>query len=92
MASAGLAQPGKTPQTPFGRPDTTPYEEIDLPTLVVGGAHDTMRLERWMQEFVPRLPEARAVEYPGCGHLVPVDAREMFAKDAVDFLLEVYPP
>jgi pimeloyl-ACP methyl ester carboxylesterase len=92
MASARLSPPGIQPASPFGRPDRTPYERIAVPTLVAGGAEDTMRLEGWMEEFVPRLPAGRSLEYPRCGHLVPIDAGEAFAADALAFLLEVYPP
>jgi len=92
LAAARLSAPGTSPRSPFGRPDTTPYEQIKVPVLVAGGDSDTQRLPGWMDQFVPRLPCARAVVYPGCGHLVPVDAAGAFAQDALRFLLEAYPP
>lgn len=92
MASLMLAPPGTPKRSPFGRPDPTPYERIQAPTLVVGGADDQLRLDGWLDEFVPRIPNGRGVLYESCGHLVPVDASDRFNRDALAFLLETYPP
>lgn len=92
LTAATLSAPGTSPRSPFGQPDTVPYEQIKVPVLVAGGDSDTMRLPGWMEKFAPRLPCSRAVVYPDCGHLVPVDAAGSFARDALDFLLEAYPP
>jgi non-heme chloroperoxidase len=44
--------------------------EIDLPTLVISGSRDLLTPPRRGREMADRIPGARLVVLPGCGHLV----------------------
>lgn len=41
---------------------------ISAPTLVLRGEHDTARTPAHVAELLAGIPDARAVELPGCGH------------------------
>src|ERR671917_1371719 len=52
------------------RPDSTEtLGRITVPTLVVGGAEDTISSPEVMGEMAARIPDARHVTLPGVGHL-----------------------
>lgn len=51
-----------------------PYENLDLPTLVITGGRDRVFLDRdAVSGLMQRLPDARQVELADVGHLVPVE-------------------
>lgn len=59
---------------------------IDVPTLVVHGAHD-IRAPRWVaDDLVARIPGAEMAVVEGAGHLVNVDAPERLASEVRAFL------
>ena len=43
--------------------------ELELPTLVVHGAHDVMALPKWGRAAAEAIPGARYLELPRCGHM-----------------------
>jgi proline iminopeptidase len=59
--------------------------DIDVPTLVIGAAHDTMDPEhmRWMAE---QLPQGRYLHCPNGSHLAQFDDPEHYFAGLIDFL------
>lgn len=88
--SARLRPPGTAVGGEFGKPDRTVYERIGIPTLVIAGREDPLRLPGYATELAERLPDSRLLVYPECGHLPNVEHAERFAADLVDFLRERY--
>jgi 3-oxoadipate enol-lactonase len=64
----------------------TPVERIEVPTLVVHGALDRVVDPRNGDLLARRLPDARLVAVPGCGHLVPLEAPDRFNAAVLEFL------
>ncbi|MGA2502897.1 MAG: alpha/beta hydrolase [Anaerolineales bacterium] len=60
--------------------------EIKAPTLVVTGAEDTTVNPARQRLLVDGIPNARQVIVPNAGHAVPVDQRERFNKELLEFL------
>jgi 2-hydroxymuconate-semialdehyde hydrolase len=84
----------KSPQLPpriddFGQPDTTPYEQIAVPTLVLAGANDKLRESGYAHEIVARIPHGRVRVYPNCGHLPNLEVPDAVAPDILAFLADV---
>jgi 3-oxoadipate enol-lactonase len=49
-------------------------KNIAVPTLLVAGEQDRQDpLEQHRSEVLPRIPQAKMVVIPECGHLVPID-------------------
>ena len=63
--------------------------EIRVPTLVVTGERDLVDTHRVADTLVVCLPNARLIEAPGAGHLVNLEAPELFREVTSAFLREV---
>ncbi len=61
--------------------------ELDMPSLVMFGREDGLSNEHHQEDMAKRLPDCRFFEVPGCGHLVPLEAPELFSA-ALQALLE----
>lgn len=85
-ASARLRPPGSEGGGEFGKVDTTPYENITVPTLLVAGADDPLRLPGYADEVAARIPDVELVVYPDCGHLPHIEHPERFRDDLLSFL------
>jgi pimeloyl-ACP methyl ester carboxylesterase len=85
----------KSPQVParleFGQPDTTDYEAIGVPVLVLAGAQDKLREPGYAEAIATRIPSARARVYENCGHVPNLEVPEAVAHDVLTFLREVDP-
>lgn len=73
----------------FGAPDTTPYEDIKVPTLVVAGANDPLREPGYAPALAARIPGAELVVYDGCGHCPNIEMAEAFNAVTLTFLRRV---
>ena len=63
-----------------------PYEDLDLPVLVMTGAHDRLfRIDSDVAELAARLPRAREVRFPDAGHLIPAERPEAFTRELIAF-------
>jgi 3-oxoadipate enol-lactonase len=62
--------------------------EIQTPTLVVTGDHDTTVPLQSQHMLVEKIPGARQVIIPGAGHALTIDQPELFNKELVGFLKE----
>ena len=86
-ASARLARPGAEATGQFGPPDTTPYECIEVPTLIVAGALDRLREPGYHQVLNERIAGSSAVLLPDGGHMVNFDCADWFNRAVPEFLM-----
>lgn len=84
--SARLRPPGAEGGGEFGKPDTTRYEKIAVPTQIIAGADDPLRLPGYADELANRIHDVELHVYPQCGHMPNVEHPERFVADAVSFL------
>jgi pimeloyl-ACP methyl ester carboxylesterase len=71
----------------MNRPDSRPgLAEIDCPTLVVVGADDGVTTPEHAAEIVDRVPGARLVVVPDCGHLSTLEQPAVVTRTLVDWL------
>jgi pimeloyl-ACP methyl ester carboxylesterase len=69
------------------RPDSTPLlEEIEVPTLVIGGEEDGISSPEIMGAMAEKIPDARHVTLPRAGHLSNLEAPEGFNAALKEFL------
>ncbi|MDJ0781360.1 MAG: alpha/beta hydrolase [Desulfosarcinaceae bacterium] len=67
-----------------------PYEQLDLPVLVITGLQDHVFLEtEVVAELAARLPKGRRVDMPDAGHLIPAERPEALADQLIQFAQEV---
>ncbi|HIJ57238.1 MAG TPA: alpha/beta hydrolase [Deltaproteobacteria bacterium] len=63
-----------------------PYEKLDLPTLVVTGLADhVFYKEAHVSELFGRLPNAKRLDIPNAGHMIPVEKPEILIEAFLDF-------
>ncbi len=60
--------------------------EIAVPTLVIGGEHDSLTPPAMKRELAGRIPDARLEILPGCGHMANMEQPEAFNSVVLDFL------
>lgn len=67
-----------------------PYEELDIPTLVITGLQDHVFLEKnVVDDLFLRLPKGQRVDMPDAGHLIPAEQPEALAEILISFVKEV---
>ena len=67
-----------------------PYEDLNLPTLVITGLQDHVFLERDVVETLfARIPDGRRADMPAAGHLIPSEQHEAFAEVLISFAKEI---
>jgi pimeloyl-ACP methyl ester carboxylesterase len=67
-----------------------PYEDLNLPTLVITGLQDHVFLERDVIETLfARIPDGRRADMPAAGHLIPSEQPEAFAEVLISFAKEI---
>ena len=75
----------------YSRPPTdvwTLLPAVTQPTLAVRGAHSTTLQEESWQRWHSLQPQARFVEIPEAGHLLPMEKPQEVAKTSLSFLAE----
>jgi len=66
-----------------------PYEQLDLPTLVLTGLQDDMFLNLAdVASYAARLPQAQRLDLADAGHMVPVERPQTFIQALLDFAAE----
>jgi pimeloyl-ACP methyl ester carboxylesterase len=91
-AAARLKSPAVAPRDQdFGQPDSTPYELVDVPTLLIAGAEDRLREPGYATEVHERIAGARLEVFERCGHLPQLERPEDFNRIVLEFLADVYP-
>ena len=63
-----------------------PYEDLDLPVLVMTGEHDRLfRIDADVAQLTARLPQATTVRFSDAGHLIPAEQPEAFTRELLAF-------
>lgn len=91
-AAARFRSPITPARADFGIPDTTEWEKIGVPTLIVAGAEDPLKEPGFGDAIVARLPQGRSIVYPECGHAPNIEVANRFNTDLLAFLVQTYPP
>lgn len=86
VAATRLKAPDIAPRRGFGHADTTPYEQITVPTLAVAGTADRLRQPGYFEAF-QRIPHGEVVVLEGAGHLLNIERAEDCNKAMLEFLL-----
>jgi len=84
--AARLKAPNVPPRSSFGQDDTTPYEAIPFPTLLVVGARDKLR-EPGYHVPMERIPSSQTLVVDDAGHLVNIERAEVVNPALVAFFL-----
>ena len=74
----------------FGVPDSTHYEDIAFPTLIVAGAEDPLREPGYAPKLAERIPDCELHVLEECGHCPNIEMAETFNEIVVDFLKRVH--
>lgn len=70
------------------RPDMTEFlDQINVPTLVISGRHDTITPVEEMQEMADAIPGSTFVCIENAAHLVPLERGQEFNQAVRDFLI-----
>ncbi|MBM08465.1 MAG: hypothetical protein CMF69_02650 [Magnetovibrio sp.] len=63
-----------------------PYEQLDLPVLVLTGIHDRLfRIDSDISELKARIPQAEEKVYLDAGHLIPLERPSQFCEHLIEF-------
>ena len=68
---------------------TSTLADIDVPALVLVGEEDALTPPLAAKEIVAGLTEGRYAEFPGAGHLSPLERPAEFNEEVLVFLHEV---
>lgn len=85
VAATRLKAPNVPKRTEFGQVDTVAYEGVRVPTLAFAGAKDQLR-EPGYHMALERIPGARVEVVAHAGHLLNIEAAEVFNRISVGFL------
>ena len=67
-----------------------PYEDLNLPTLVITGLQDHVFLEKDVVEALfARIPDGRRIDMPAAGHLIPAEQPEELAQALISLAKEI---
>jgi pimeloyl-ACP methyl ester carboxylesterase len=73
----------------FGQPDTTPYENIRVPTLIVAGGNDKLRLPGYARELAAKFRDAELHVLDRCGHCPNIERAEPTSRLLLDFFTRI---
>jgi pimeloyl-ACP methyl ester carboxylesterase len=85
IAATRLKAPNVPPRSHFGQEDTTPYEAISQPSLVIAGGADRLREPGYEQAMQP-IPDVEIHVVPGAGHLVNIERADLVNAMLIAFL------
>lgn len=74
----------------FGQPDATDYENIEVPTLLVAGADDGLRMPGYAEELGRRIPDCRVKVFDAAAHCPHIEYAQEFNQLAIAFLKEIH--
>jgi pimeloyl-ACP methyl ester carboxylesterase len=86
VAAARFKSPHTAERPDFGQQDTSNYERIDVPTLLVAGAEDSLRAPGYADDLAKRIPGAELLVLPECGHLPQIEHPARFNQTVLEFL------
>lgn len=73
----------------FGQADTTQYEQIAFPTLMIAGREDRLREPGYAEELGRRIPDCEVHVFDRCGHCPNIESADEFNRIVVSFLERV---
>lgn len=85
-AAARFRSPAMDTPRQFGKADDIPYEQIAVPTLIVAGANDQLRLPGYAQDMHQRIAGSRLRVLDRCGHCPNIEQAAQFNAAVLDFL------
>jgi pimeloyl-ACP methyl ester carboxylesterase len=74
----------------FGGADNTPYENISVPTLLIAGKQDGLRLPGYAKELGKRIKGSKVSVYDKAAHCPHIEHSARFNKEAINFLKGVH--
>ena len=74
----------------FGNPDSTPYEDIAVPTLMISGKQDRLREPGYAPKLAKRIPGAKVAVYDQACHCPHIEHAARFNREAITFLKGVH--
>jgi pimeloyl-ACP methyl ester carboxylesterase len=74
----------------FGNPDSTPYEDITVPTLMISGKQDRLREPGYAPKLAKRIPGAKVSVYDQACHCPHIEHAARFNREAIAFLKGVH--
>lgn len=84
-AAARFKSPAVPAREQMGQPDTTPYEKIKAPTLVIAGGKDPLRNPGYVNDFIDRIPTHELIVYEDAGHCPNIEKADAFNSAVIDF-------
>ncbi|WP_206428557.1 alpha/beta fold hydrolase [Mycolicibacterium stellerae] len=91
VAAARFKSPLIPARSDFGQPDTTVYENLKVPTLLIAGLEDRLREPGYARVLAERIPDSRLVEIPDCGHCANIERPERVLTAVQEFFAERNP-
>lgn len=88
-AAARFKSPLAPARSDFGQPDTTDYESLAMPVLVIGGAADKLKEPGYGEAMGRRLPDAEVHIFPECGHFANIEYPDQVNNLLIQFLKRV---
>ncbi len=70
----------------FGNTDDTPYELVDVTTLLTAGAQDKLREPGYAERIGAQIPDCTVEVFDPCGHCPNVERADEWNRLVVDFL------
>ncbi len=90
-AAARFKSPAATAKgSGFGGADTTAYENIAVPTLIVAGAEDRLREPGYAHGLGDRIPDCEVHVLDACGHCPNIELADDFNLVALQFLERIH--
>jgi pimeloyl-ACP methyl ester carboxylesterase len=90
VAAARFKSPIAPPRSDFGNEDTTPYEQIAVPTLLIAGADDKLREPGYAHGVAARIPVAEVHVLQACGHFPQIEHADVVNRLMLAFLGKHY--
>ncbi|WP_160299225.1 alpha/beta fold hydrolase [Sphingomonas sp. SRS2] len=88
-AAARFKNPLVSVRSEFGQVDTTRYENIDIPVLVIGGEFDVLKEPGYAPHLARRFPRGEAYTVPNAGHLSNIEQADEVNGNIIAFLRRV---
>jgi len=86
VAAMNFDRPGSVRARPYGSKDETPYENVNLPVLLLSGDRDKLKNPGYTTPMVSRLPNVVFCEISDVGHCPHIEAAERVNEKLLDFL------
>ena len=85
-SAARFKSPFAEARPEFGREDTTAYEQVAFPTLLIAGREDKLREPNYADAMAARIPNCELHVIEECGHCPNIERPEIVNPLMVDFL------